>query len=289
MRVAGRENMDRPDGSVPPAGNRRATPQISVVVGVISLVAAVVWMRTLTPQVEPTLTVEFPNSLASLLFGAALVVGTLLGVRNLWDITLFVSVLPSALVLSTATIRVRRRSAACSSRHRAGVPGAAVHHPAVRTSGDPPRPRLAGSSRRPVRDSSRSRRRGAGSATSTRRHRALDRIGRNGACADDDGLPVCRYASPGATPLHRTRSQATPTARRMTSTSRRQRHIGHNSGELRDGARPEVGPPCLSGDIEHDLTVDLDMPECDHAVSVRSLEGDRGALQDRNCLEGQRL
>ena len=75
---------------------------MSVIVGVISLVAAVVWMRTLTPAVEPTLTVEFPQSLASLLFGVALVVGTVLGVRILWGITLFLSVLPSALVLSTA-------------------------------------------------------------------------------------------------------------------------------------------------------------------------------------------
>jgi hypothetical protein len=78
------------------------SPPIPVVVGVISLVAAVVWTRTLTPPVEPTLTVEFPNSLASLLVGVALVVGTSLGVRILWAITLFILVPPSALVLSTA-------------------------------------------------------------------------------------------------------------------------------------------------------------------------------------------
>ena len=69
-------------------------PPTQVVVGVISLVAAVVWMRTLTPSVEPTLTVEFPQSLASFLFGVASLVGTLLGVRILWGITLFFSVLP---------------------------------------------------------------------------------------------------------------------------------------------------------------------------------------------------
>jgi hypothetical protein len=102
MSIPVREDVDRPGGSVPPAGDRRATPPIPVVVGVFSLVAAVVWMRTLTPPVEPTLTVEFPESLASLLFGVALVVGTLLGVRILWGLTVLISVLPSALVLSTA-------------------------------------------------------------------------------------------------------------------------------------------------------------------------------------------
>jgi hypothetical protein len=54
------------------------------------------------PPVQPTLTVEFPNSLGSLLLGVALVLGTLLGVRVLWGITLFLSVLPSALVLASA-------------------------------------------------------------------------------------------------------------------------------------------------------------------------------------------
>lgn len=102
MTVAGREDLDRPAASVPSAGSRGATPPIGVVVGVISLVAAVVWTRALTPPVAPTLTVEFPNSLPSLLVGVALVVGTLLGVRILWAITLFIVVLPSAAVLSTA-------------------------------------------------------------------------------------------------------------------------------------------------------------------------------------------
>jgi hypothetical protein len=102
MSIAAREDVDRPGGSVPPAGDRRATPPISVVVGVVSFVAAVVWMRTMTPSIEPTLTVEFPDSSASLLFGVALVVGTLLGVRILWGLTLLFSVVPSALVLSTA-------------------------------------------------------------------------------------------------------------------------------------------------------------------------------------------
>ena len=102
MRVAGREDLDRPDGNAPEAEHKPARPPIFVVVGVISLVAAVGWMRALTPPVQPTLTVEFPQSLASLLFGMALVVGTLLGVRILWGIKLFSSALPCALVLSTA-------------------------------------------------------------------------------------------------------------------------------------------------------------------------------------------
>jgi hypothetical protein len=45
----------------------------------------------------------------------------------------------------------------------------------------------------------------------------------------------------------------------------------------------------LSGDNEHHLTVDLDLPECDHGGSVRYLEGDRGIVHDRNRLDGQRF
>jgi accessory gene regulator protein AgrB len=66
------------------------------------LVAAAVWIAALTPSVRPALTVEPPQSLASLLFGVALIVGTLLGVRILWGITLFSSAIVCALVLSTA-------------------------------------------------------------------------------------------------------------------------------------------------------------------------------------------
>ncbi len=67
-------------------------------------------MRTLTPPIAPTLTVEFPDSVASFLFGVALVVGTLLGVRSLWGLTLFLSVLPSGLVLATAIIDPRAQT-----------------------------------------------------------------------------------------------------------------------------------------------------------------------------------
>jgi hypothetical protein len=70
--------------------------------------------------------------------------------------------------------------------------------------------------------------------------------------------------------------------------SRRQQHIGHDTRELRNGARPQVGTPCLSGDIVNNLTVDLDMREYDYAGSVQSLAGDRSALQDRYRLEGPR-
>ena len=102
MTISGRGERAPTRGERDPSRPWAREPPISVVVGVISLVAAVVWMRTLTPSVEPTLTVEFPQSLASFLFGVASLVGTLLGVRILWGITLFFSVLPSALVLSTA-------------------------------------------------------------------------------------------------------------------------------------------------------------------------------------------
>jgi hypothetical protein len=45
----------------------------------------------------------------------------------------------------------------------------------------------------------------------------------------------------------------------------------------------------LTEDIEHDLTVDLDMREYDRAGSVQALSGDRKALQDRHCLKGLRF
>lgn len=103
MRTARGEDVDRPDGSAPPPEHTSEMPPIPVVVGVISLVAAAVWIAALTPSARPTLTVEPPQTLASLLFGVALIVGTLLGVRILWGITLFSSALVCALVLSTVT------------------------------------------------------------------------------------------------------------------------------------------------------------------------------------------
>ena len=99
MRIA--EGLDRPDGSVPPAEHESGRPPISVVVGVISLVAGTWWIEALEPAVEPSLTIE-SQSLGWFLFGLALIVGTLLGARIAWGMTLIFTALPSALVLSTA-------------------------------------------------------------------------------------------------------------------------------------------------------------------------------------------
>ena len=112
MRTASHEDLGRQEGTVPPLGHRRSPP-IPVVLGVVGLVTAVAWMELLTPPVAPTLTVEFPISLSSLLLGGALVIGTLLGVRLLWGITLFLSVPPRRSCLGPrSTIRLHSRSAA---------------------------------------------------------------------------------------------------------------------------------------------------------------------------------
>lgn len=92
---------DRLD-SVPLAEHKLARPPISVVLGVISLVAALVWIAALTPPVRPQLTVELPQTLASQLFYVAPIVGTLLGVRILWGLTWISLTLSWTLVLSTA-------------------------------------------------------------------------------------------------------------------------------------------------------------------------------------------
>jgi hypothetical protein len=42
----------------------------------------------------------------------------------------------------------------------------------------------------------------------------------------------------------------------------------------------------LSGDLEDDLTVDLEADEDDYAVPVQALAGDLSALRDAHRLEG---
>jgi hypothetical protein len=66
-------------------------------------------------------------------------------------------------------------------------------------------------------------------------------------------------------------------------------YIDDNTGHLRDGARPEVGPPRLSRDIEYDLPVDHGVHGVHHASAVQQLERERLILRDRRGLEGQRL
>lgn len=58
---------------------------------------------------QPSLTVE-SQSFGGLLFGLALVIGTLLGVRIAWVITLIFTALPSALVLSEAVQNPRAQT-----------------------------------------------------------------------------------------------------------------------------------------------------------------------------------
>jgi hypothetical protein len=101
MSNAGHEAVDRRDGTGRPAGRDRVTPPIPVVVGVVSLIAGTAWLEVLEPPIQPSITVEF-QELGWLLFGVALIVGTLLGVRIAWGLTLFFGVVPGAIVLSEA-------------------------------------------------------------------------------------------------------------------------------------------------------------------------------------------
>lgn len=100
MRTAGREGLDR-HWSEPPTRHKPARPPISVVVGVVSLVAGAVWIDALEPATHPNVTIEF-QGLAWFLLSVALIVGTLLGVRTAWVITLVSTVPFAALVLYEA-------------------------------------------------------------------------------------------------------------------------------------------------------------------------------------------
>ena len=100
MRTAGREDLDR-HWSEPTTGHKPARPPISVVVGVVSLVAGMLWIDALEPAIHPNLTLEF-QSVGWLLFSVAMIVGTLFGVRVAWVITLISTAAPMAIVLATA-------------------------------------------------------------------------------------------------------------------------------------------------------------------------------------------
>ena len=71
--------------------------------------------------------------------------------------------------------------------------------------------------------------------------------------------------------------------------SRRQEGIEENARILRDGAGPEVGPPCLSGHLEDELAIDHEARENDHAMPIQALASDLSALQDAHGLEVQGL
>lgn len=101
MRTVGTEELDR-QWSTPRAGRKPARPPISVVVGVISVVAASVWIDALEPPLNPSLTIDLMSDWGTFLFSAAIIVGTLLGVRALWALNIAFSTLGTAFVLGSA-------------------------------------------------------------------------------------------------------------------------------------------------------------------------------------------
>jgi hypothetical protein len=86
----------------PQATHPLERPPISVIVGVVSGIAAVAWIAALTPSHNPTLTVEFPQSWSALLIGVALVTGTLLGARILWIITVVPMLIGAVFAIGSA-------------------------------------------------------------------------------------------------------------------------------------------------------------------------------------------
>jgi len=80
------------------------TMPIAVFGGLACLAAGYVWIAALTPPVLPTLTVDPFNSWTDVGISAALLVGTLLGVRFLYIFLWGLTVLGDALILSEAVI-----------------------------------------------------------------------------------------------------------------------------------------------------------------------------------------
>jgi hypothetical protein len=73
-----------------------------VLVAIASLIGAEIWVVTLTPAVNPSLTVDPPKSWMEILFWAGLIVGTVLGVRIAWDLLCFFAILMGAFLLISA-------------------------------------------------------------------------------------------------------------------------------------------------------------------------------------------
>jgi hypothetical protein len=96
------DDRQDPGPADPQASNPLERPPISVIVGVASAIAAIVWIAALTPSQNPTLTVEFPQSWSALLFGVALVTGTLLGARVLWIITVILMLVGAVFAIGSA-------------------------------------------------------------------------------------------------------------------------------------------------------------------------------------------
>jgi len=94
-----REDQEHAD---PQSSNPLERPPISVILGVVFAIAGIVWIAALTPSQNPTLTVEFPQNWSALLFGVALVVGTLLGARVLWIITTVLMLVGAVFAIGSA-------------------------------------------------------------------------------------------------------------------------------------------------------------------------------------------
>ena len=81
---------------------RRERPPIAVFVAIASLIGGGVWVAAFTPAVNPTLTVELPSSWPGIIFQAALVVGTVLGIRLAWDFFWFFAIMAAAFIFLQA-------------------------------------------------------------------------------------------------------------------------------------------------------------------------------------------
>src|SRR3954451_1239794 len=76
---------------------------LAVLVAIGSLIGAEIWLIRLAPDVRyPTFSVHPPRTWPDILFWAAILVGTLLGVRIAWDLLCFFSILSGVFVLLAA-------------------------------------------------------------------------------------------------------------------------------------------------------------------------------------------
>ena len=85
MSAAHREDLERHWGK--PGEHERARPPWIVFIGVISSIAASVWISALIPSFHPRLTIEYSGTW--LLIDVVLIVGTLRGALTLWAIKIF--------------------------------------------------------------------------------------------------------------------------------------------------------------------------------------------------------
>jgi hypothetical protein len=83
-------------------GRRRVRPPLSVVVGVTSYVAGIWWVNELEPRGMAASGLYIDLNLWGLLFGVALVIGTLRGVRMAWGLVTVGSAFLAALCLGEA-------------------------------------------------------------------------------------------------------------------------------------------------------------------------------------------